>query len=152
VPAAQPLANTSNRALKEDAMSNKHAGPLHVVLIALLGLLTACSERKPAPLTTSVCELSMYAQRAVQIDAEISAGPGGVPLIGDPRCPTTKVELRLSGAATRAGAEEQLKAAAQRATGSGSQSFPARLSGVFTNATTGDYFIAESFSELPPPK
>jgi hypothetical protein len=47
---------------------------------------------------------------------------------------------------------EQLKSASQSAASSGRTTIPAKLTGVFTNATTGDYFIADSISGLPAPK
>ena len=123
-----------------------------VFLLIPFGLLSACGERMQAPIATTVCELPAYAQRMVQLDAEISVDRDGRTVIGDARCATTKIELQLSAAATRAGAAEQLEAAAQSATSSGKPSFSAKLTGVFTHATTGTYFIAESISGLPTTK
>ena len=121
-------------------------------LTALLGLLTACSERTQPPVATTVCELPTYVQRMVQVDAEISVDAGGRTVIGDAHCATTKIELRLSEAASRAGAAAQLKAAAQRAVSSGNPSIPVKLTGVFTNESTAAYFIAESIAGHPAPK
>jgi hypothetical protein len=133
----------------EYALSSRHA---LFALTALLGLLAACSERTQTPVATTVCELPTHAQRMVQVDAEISVDANGGTVIGDAHCATTKIELRLSQAASRAGVAEQLKAASQRAASSGNPNIPAKLTGVFSNESTSAYFIAESISGLPPPK
>jgi hypothetical protein len=123
----------------------------HVVfaLPALLGLLTACSGGAPKAVATSVCELGRYSQRTAKIDAEISVDVTGRTVIGDARCATTKIELRLSAAALRAGAAEQLKTASQGAVSGGKTSFAVKLTGIFADEPTGAYFIAENVTGLP---
>jgi hypothetical protein len=123
----------------------------HIVfaLSAMAGLLPACSESTKAPASATVCELSSHVQRLVQVDAEVSVDATGHTVIGDARCATLKFELQLSGAASRAGAAEQLRTASQQAASSGKSTIPVRLSGVFTQATTGAYFVADSISGLP---
>jgi len=119
-------------------------------LAALVGLLTACSQSPPTPHATTVCDLPAHAQRTVQIDATVSTDSEGKTLIGDARCPATQVELRLSTAASRAGAAEQHKSAAQEAVSAGNTRFPIRLTGVYTKAPSGDYFVADNVSAAPP--
>jgi len=119
-------------------------------LAALVGLLTACSQAPPTPLATTVCDLPAHAQRTVQIDAAVSVDSEGKALISDTNCLTTQIELRLSTAASRAGAAEQLKSAAQQAVSSGNKSFPIRLTGVYTSAPSGTYFVADTVSAAPP--
>jgi hypothetical protein len=119
---------------------------LQFVLAALAGLLAACSQSPPTPLATTVCDLPAHAQRTVQVDATVSVDSEGTTLISDPTCPATQVELRLSAVGSRAGAGEQLKSAAKAAVGSGHASFPIRLTGVYTSAPTGTYFVADSVS------
>ena len=86
----------------------------------------------------------------MQIDASVSVDSEGKTLIGDARCPATQVELRLSTAAARAGAAGQLKSAAQQAVSAGNSRFPVRLTGVYTSAPSGTYFVADSVSTAPP--
>jgi hypothetical protein len=93
--------------------------------------------------------MTKYAQRMVQIDAEIRVDPDGRTVIGDARCAGTKIELRLTEAAARAGAAEQLMAAARSAASNGKPSVPAKLTGVYANTATSAYFIAENISGLP---
>lgn len=119
-------------------------------LAALAGLLTACSQAPQTPHATTVCDLSAHAQRTVQVDATVTVDSEGKTLISDARCPATQIELRLSTAASRAGAAEQLKSAAQQAVSSGSSSFPIRLRGVYTSAPPDTYFVADSVSVAPP--
>ena len=123
---------------------------LEFALAALVGLLTACSQAPQTPLATTVCELPAHAQRTVQIDATVSVDSEGKTLISDSDCPATQLELRLSTAASRAGAAEQLKSAAQQAVSAGNSRFPVRLTGVYTSAPAGTYFVADSVSAAPP--
>jgi hypothetical protein len=120
------------------------------VLACVIVLPAACGSQPP--LVATVCQLTTYAQRTVQVDAEISVDNSGHAVLGDARCAATMIELRLSAAASRAGAAEQLKLAAQAAVGSGKPSVRMKLIGVFTNEATGTYFVAESVTSLPPPK
>ena len=69
-------------------------------------------------------------------------------MISDAQCVSTKVELRLSVAASRSGAAERLQAAAQRASGSGNRTIAATLTGALTRTTTGYTFNAGSLSGL----
>lgn len=117
-------------------------------LTAMLGLLSACSQSTPIPVETTVCDLSSHVQRLVEVEAEISVDARGRTVIGDRRCDTELIELQLSGAAARAGVEGQLKAASLNAASSGKSTIPVKLTGVYTQASTGDYFIAESVSGL----
>jgi hypothetical protein len=113
-------------------------------------LLSACSQAPQPPLATTVCDLPAHAQRTVQIDATVSVDPEGKTLISDTQCPATQVELRLSTAASRAGAAEQLKSAAQQAVSAGNARFPVRLTGVYTSAPPDTYFVADSVSAASP--
>jgi hypothetical protein len=119
-------------------------------LAALVGLLAACAPAPQPPLATTVCDLPANADRTVQIDATVSVDAEGKTLISDARCSATQIELRLSESGSRAGGAEQLKSAAQQAAGSGSSSFPIRLTGVYTRDPAGSYFIADSVSAAPP--
>ncbi len=119
-------------------------------LAALVGLLTACSQAPPTPLATTVCDLPAHAQRTVQFDATVRVDSEGKTLISDAQCPATQIELRLSTAASRAGAAEQLESAAQQAVSSGNKSFPVRLTGVFTSTPPDTYFVADTVSAAPP--
>jgi hypothetical protein len=120
------------------------------VLTALVGLLSACSQSPQPPLVTTVCELPANAQRTVQVDAAVSVDAAGKTLISDANCPATRIELQLSTAASRAGAAEQLKSAAQQAVSSGNSSFPIRLTGVYTGTPPDRYFVADSVAAVPP--
>jgi len=119
-------------------------------LAALVALLTACSPSPQTPLATTVCDLPAHAQLTVQIDATVSVDSEGKTLISDAQCPATQVELRFSTAASRAGAAEQLKSAARQAVSAGNSRFPIRLTGVYTNAPSGTYFVADNVSAAPP--
>ena len=117
--------------------------------VALAGLLTACSPAPQPPVATTVCDLPAHAQRTVQVDATVTVDPEGKTLISDAKCSATQIELRLSTAAQRAGAAEQLKTAAQQAVSAGNSSFPIRLTGVYTGGPPEVVFVAESVA--PPP-
>jgi hypothetical protein len=131
-------------------MNTRIASATCQVEFALAGLLTACSPSPQAPLATTVCDLPAHAQRTVQIDATVSVDPEGQALISDVNCSATQIELRLSTAASRAGAAEQLKSAAQQAVSSGNSSFPIRLTGVYRSTPSDTYFVAESVSTASP--
>jgi hypothetical protein len=123
---------------------HKRLGGILIVGALGLTLVSACSEQAQAPMVTSVCDLAAHVQRVVQLDALIEVEPDGRTVISDAKCASTKVELRLSAAATRSGAAERLQAAAQRASGSGKRTIAATLTGVLANTTTGYYFNADS--------
>jgi hypothetical protein len=123
-------------------------GGIRIAGALTLTLVSACSEQAQAPMVTSVCDLAAHMQRVVQFDALIEAETDGRTVISDAKCASTKVELRLSVAASRSGAAERLQAAAQRASGSGNRTIAATLTGVLHNTTTGYYFNADSVSGL----
>jgi hypothetical protein len=126
-----------------------NAAHVIVTLTSLAGLLSGCSERAATPLAATVCELTRYPQRMVQIDAEVRVDTDGRTVIGDARCASTKIELRLTEAAERAGAALQLMTAARNAASSGQPSIAVKLTGVFTNTATSTYFVAENIAGLP---
>ena len=107
-------------------------------------LLSACGQAPQSPLATTVCDLAAHAQRSVQIDAVVVVDADGRTLISDAHCAASKVELQLSAAAARAGADQRLRAAAQRAVSSGGTNIPVRLTGVYTQTASGAVFIADS--------
>jgi hypothetical protein len=119
-------------------------------MVALAGLLTACSPPPQAPVATTVCDLPAHAQRTVQVDVTVSVDPEGRALMSDANCSATQIELRLSTAALRAGAAEQLKSAAQQAVSAGNSSFPIRLTGIYTSTSSDTFFVAESVSTASP--
>jgi hypothetical protein len=121
------------------------------IVTALIVMLSACSGRAPPPIAATVCDLPMHVGRTVQVDAEISPDRDGRTVIGDARCARTKIELRLSAGATRAGAAEQLMAASRSAASSHNASIPVKLTGIYTSES-GDYFTADSVAVLPAPK
>ncbi len=111
---------------------------------ALIGLLAACGPAPQPPLATTVCELPAHAQRSVQFDATVSVDSEGQAFISDGRCAEIRIMLRLSTAASRAGAAGQLQAAAQQAVNAGHTSFAVRLTGVYTSTPSEASFVAES--------
>jgi hypothetical protein len=88
--------------------------------------------------------------RTLLIDATVSVNAEGEAMIGDARCPATRLGLQLSTAASRAGADESLQAAAKRAVSSGQTSFAVELTGVYTDTTQGAQFVASSVSVAAP--
>jgi hypothetical protein len=86
----------------------------------------------------------------VQVDVTVSVDPEGRALMSDANCSATQIELRLSTAALRAGAAEQLKSAAQQAVSAGNSSFPIRLTGIYTSTSSDTFFVAESVSTASP--
>ena len=118
------------------------------IVVALTGFLGACSGQPQPPTPTTVCDLAAHVQQSVQLDVDISVDSSGSAVISDARCAATKVQLQLSATATRAGAAERLTSAAQNATRSGHASFPAKVTGVYWNASTGNYFVAESITGI----
>jgi hypothetical protein len=121
-----------------------------IPLVVLLGLLAACSQHQPPPVKTNVCEVSAKPGQNVQIDATVSTDAEGQAMLGDSRCPATRIPLQLSTAASRAGADELLQSAAKRAVSSGQSSFAAQLAGVYTESTQGAQFVASSVSIAAP--
>lgn len=119
------------------------------LLLPLAGLPGGCGQAPPAPLATTVCELPAHAQRTVQITASVSVDAEGRTLIGDPQCPATQIELRLSNAAQRAGAAGRLQAAARAAAGGGQSSFAIRLTGVYADGPPEAYFVTDSVAPAP---
>lgn len=122
---------------------------LLVLVAALIGMVAGCSSSPPPPLATRVCELPAHAQRTVQITASVSVDAEGRTLIGDPQCPATQIELRLSNAAQRAGAAGRLQAAARAAAGGGQSSFAIRLTGVYADGPPEAYFVTDSVAPAP---
>jgi len=123
---------------------------LRILIAALPGLLAACAQPQQPPLTTSVCELSTKPGRSVQIDATVSVDAEGSAMIGDAHCPAIHLPLQLSTAASRAGADELLQAAAKRAVSNGQSSFEVGLIGIYTDDTEGSQFAASSVSIAAP--
>lgn len=80
----------------------------------LLLALTACSQPPAAPPNIDVCRLRDQPDRLVTISA-VLANDGTRTLIGGTDCPDLGVELRLTDAAFRAGAQLQLQAAVRAA-------------------------------------
>ena len=117
----------------------------------LIGLLAACSQPQQPPLKTSVCEMAARPGRTLQIDATVSVDAEGTAMIGDTHCPGIRLQLQLSTAASRAGADELLQAAAKRAVSSGQSSFAVQLTGVYTDATEGAQFVASNVVIAAPP-
>jgi hypothetical protein len=128
-----------------------HIPVARVVHAALVGLLAACGPSPQPPLATTVCELPAHAQRSVQFDATVSVDSEGQAFISDARCTETRIMLRLSTAASRAGAAGQLQAAAQQAVSAGHTSFPVRVTGVYTSTPSEASFVAESVTAAVPP-
>jgi len=124
----------------------KHGASIAV----LLGLLAACSQPQPPPLTTTVCEVSAKPGQTVQIAATVSVDAESNAMIGDAHCPGIHVALQLSTAGSRAGADEVLQSAAKRAVSSGQSSFAVQLVGVYTETAQGDQFVASSVSIAAP--
>lgn len=120
------------------------------IMVALAGLLAACSPPPQAPVATTVCDLPAHAQWTVQVDVTVSVDPEGRALMSDANCSATQIELRLSTAALRAGVAEQLKSAAQQAVSAGNSSFPIRLTGIYTSTSSDTFFAAESVSTASP--
>jgi hypothetical protein len=78
----------------------------------------------------------------VQLDATVSVDAEGTAMIGDTHCPGIRLALQLSTAASRAGADELLQAAAKRAVSNAQSSFEVQLTGVYTDTTEGSQFVA----------
>ncbi len=123
---------------------------LRILIAALPGLLAACAQPQQPPLRTSVCELSAKAGRTVQIDATVSVDAEGSAMIGDAKCSGIHLPLQLSTAASRAGADEMLQAAAKRTVSNGKSSFEVGLIGIYTDNTEGAQFVADSVSTAAP--
>jgi hypothetical protein len=109
--------------------------------------LSGCGSSPQAPTVTTLCDLPAHVQQLVQLDADISVDSSGRAVLGDAHCATTKVELRLSETATRNGVAERLTAASQNAARNGQAAIPAKVIGVYWNAS-GSYFVAESVSGI----
>jgi hypothetical protein len=116
-------------------------------IAALAMLLTACSGG-PQPLGTTLCDLPLYPQRLLQLDAQVGAERDGRAVIVDARCPAIRIELRLTGAAARAGFDERLKKASAGLSDPASVRLPVKLTGVYTGPPDGSYFTAEAVVEL----
>ncbi len=123
---------------------------LRILLVTLPGLLAACAGPQQPPLGTSVCELSTKAGRTVQTDATVSVDAEGSAMIGDAHCPGIHLPLQLSTAASRAGADEQLQAAAKRAVSNRQSSFEVGLIGIYTDNSEGPQFVASSVLTAAP--
>lgn len=134
-------------------MSKLHpsaAAGARLLPVVLAGALAAaCAPAPQPPLATTVCELPAHAQRTVQLVATVTTDAAGTTLIGDPQCPATQVELRLSASGTRSGADAQLKSAARAAVGAGKSSFAVRLAGVYSGTAEGAAFVADSVAPSP---
>lgn len=114
------------------------------VAIALAG----CSAGPP-PQAVTLCDLPLYPQRLVQLDAEAGVRPDGRVVVVDARCAAIRIELRLTGAAARFGLEERLKKSSQGLASPAGVRLPVRLTGVYTGPPDGSWFTAESIAELP---
>jgi len=117
---------------------------LRFLIAALAALQGACAGPQQPPLKTTVCEMSAQPGRTLQVDATVSVNAEGNAMIGDARCPGIHLELQLSTAASRAGADALLQSAAQRAVSGGQSSFAVQLTGVYTEMTEGNQFVASS--------
>jgi hypothetical protein len=116
------------------------------VLAALVAVLAACTESGTAPLSVSVCDLAQYPQRLVQLKAEVRLRNDGQAVISDAGCATERIELRLTGAAVRAGLEAALKTAL--AAGADKVRVPVSLTGVYAAAPDA-FFTAEALVIAP---
>jgi hypothetical protein len=117
-------------------------------LAGIAAMLSACSNPPAPPTVTTVCEWQAHAQQLVQVDADISVDSSGRAVIGDAHCPTTHVQLQLSATAERAGVGDRLTAASRSAAQSGHASIPVKATGVFWNAPSGAYFVAENIAGI----
>jgi hypothetical protein len=129
---------------------HENAMKLRILIVVLPGWLAACAQPQQPPLKTSVCAMSAKPGRTVQLDATVSVDAEGSALIGDAHCPGIHLPLQLSTAASRAGADELLQAAAKRAVGNGQSSFEVGLIGIYTDNTEGPQFVASSVLAAAP--
>ena len=113
-----------------------------IPIAVLSGWLAACSQPQTPPLSASLCEMSATPGRTLQVDATVSVNAEGTAMISDAHCPGIHLDLQLSTAASRAGADEVLQAAAKRAVSNGQSSFEVSLTGVYTDTTEGAQFVA----------
>lgn len=109
--------------------------------------MSSCSSG-PTPLTTNLCELPIYPQRLVQLEAQIGSARDGRVMLLDARCPAIRIELRLTGAAARSGFDDRLKQAAEGLADPSTVRLPAVLTGVYTGPPAGSYFTAEAIAEV----
>jgi hypothetical protein len=116
-------------------------------MLILAGLVAACSSN-PQPLTTTLCDLPIYPQRLVQLDAQVGVQPDGRAMLMDASCPAIRIELRLTGAAAHSGLDARLKKASEGLSDPASVRLPATLSGVYTGPPAGSYFTAETVAEV----
>jgi hypothetical protein len=121
------------------------------VVVALAGLLAACSSESLSPKMASVCDLPNNVERSVQVAATVSVDAEGKAHISDAACPSTRIALELSAAGSRSGAAEKLKSAAQEATSGGKSSFQVSLSGVYKTSMPQPTFVADEVSSPPAP-
>lgn len=122
--------------------------PLRIATLAAMSLLLgACSAGRP-PLSTTLCDLPIFPQRLVQMEAQIGTASDGRALVLDARCPAIRIELRLTGAAARAGLDERLKRAADSLADPATVRLPVTLTGVYTGPPAGSYFTAEAVTEI----
>ena len=119
--------------------------PARVAALAIL--LAACSSG-PQPLSTTVCDLPLYPQRLVQLDTQVGTQRDGRAVLVDARCPAIRIELRLTGAAARAGLDERLKKASAGLADPAAVRLPATQTGVYTGPPAGSFFTAEAIAEL----
>jgi hypothetical protein len=114
-------------------------------------LLAACADQAPAPLATTVCELVQHPQRTVQLQATLSVNPAGSIVMSDAACATTRVELRLSSQAERAGYSARLQQSLQPAGSFGEiRELPGvTLTGVLQTGDGETFFSAETLSGVP---
>jgi hypothetical protein len=129
-------------------MINRMSQRFAYSLAALLAIaLAACSGAAP-PMATTLCDLPIYPQRLVQLEAQVGVRPDGRVVIVDAKCPAIRIDLRLTGAAARAGFEERLKKTSAGLADPASVRLPAKLTGVFTGPPGGSFFTAEAIVEL----
>lgn len=117
-------------------------------MLSTSALLFAACSSGPQPLNTTVCDLPLYPQRSLQLDAQVGTERDGRAVIVDARCPAIRIGLRLTGAAARAGLEDRLKKASEGLVDPASVRLPVRLTGVYTGPPEGSYFTAETVIEL----
>ncbi len=116
--------------------------------LAPLAIVLAACSGAPQPLATTLCDLPIYPQRLVQLEAQVGVRPDGRVVILDAQCPAIRIDLRLTGAAARAGFEEKLKKSSDGLADPASVRLPAKLTGVFTGPPGSTYFTAEAIVEL----
>jgi len=122
--------------------------PLRLGTLAALAILFVGCSTGPQPLGTTLCDLPLYPQRLVQLETQVGSERDGSAVMVDARCPAIRIELRLTGAAARAGLDERLKKASEGLSDPASVRLPVKLTGVYTGPPDGSYFTAETVAEI----